>query len=123
MQVPSGRLAEEFGGRWVVAISLLGSGILNLATPSLTYSTVSLIASRVVLGFLQAGLFPACFAIIYNWFPLHERSTAYAIMEVGTMIGSISGSALAGYMADHGFAGGWVSSVTVDKISTTSNYL
>lgn len=108
MQVPSGRLAEEFGGRWVVAISLLGSGLLNLATPYLTYSTFSLIASRVVLGFLQAGLFPACFAIIYNWFPLHERSTAYAIMEVGTMIGSISGSALAGYMADHGFAGGWV---------------
>ena len=109
MQVPSGRLAEEFGGRWVVAISLLGSGILNLATPSLTGSTFALITSRVVLGFLQAGLFPACFAIIYNWFPLHERSTAYAIMEVGTMIGSVSGSALAGYMADHGFAGGWVS--------------
>lgn len=30
---------------------------------------------------------------------------AYAVMEIGTMVGSISASAMAGYLADHGFAG------------------
>ena len=124
MQVPAGRISEEFGGRWVVAFSLLGSGLLNLATPHLTFSVVLLTASRVVLGILQVsrhcqaaifrriinrcrqgGLFPACFSIIFNWFPVRERAVGYAVMEIGTMLGSIWASAMAGYLAEHGFAG------------------
>lgn len=116
MQIPSGRIAEEFGGRWVVAISLLGSGLLNILTPFLTYSVYIMTISRLILGVLQGGLFPACFAIIFNWFPLKERSVGYAVMEVGTMVGSISASALAGYLAEHGFAGGWPSTFYVSGI-------
>ena len=116
MQIPSGRIAEEFGGRWVVSISLLGSGILNLLTPYLTSSVFTMTISRLLLGVLQGGLFPACFAIIFNWFPLKERSIGYAVMEVGTMLGSISASALAGYLAEHGFAGGWPSTFYVSGI-------
>ena len=116
MQIPSGRIAEEFGGRWVVSISLLGSGILNLLTPHLTSSVFTMTISRLILGVLQGGLFPACFAIIFNWFPLKERSIGYAVMEVGTMVGSISASALAGYLAEHGFAGGWPSTFYISGI-------
>lgn len=116
MQIPSGRIAEEFGGRWVVSVSLIGSGLLNIFTPFFTFSVFTMILSRIIMGILQGGLFPACFAIIFNWFPLKERSIGYAVMEVGTMVGSISASALAGYLAEHGFAGGWPSTFYVSGI-------
>lgn len=113
LQIPSGRLAEVFGGKWIVAFSLLGSGILNLLTPLLTSSVWLMVASRLILGLLQCGLFPACFAIIFNWFPLKERSVAYAALEIGTMLGSVWAAGMAGYLAEHGFAGGWPSTFYV----------
>lgn len=116
MQIPSGRIAEEFGGRWVVSFSLLGSGILNILTPFLTFSVVVMVLSRLVLGVLQGGLFPACFSIIFNWFPLKERALGYSIMEIGTMIGSITAMAMAGYLAEHGFGGGWPSTFYISGI-------
>lgn len=58
MQVPAGRISEEFGGRWVVAVSLIGSGLVNILTPFLTFSVPLLTASRVVLGVLQVCSFP-----------------------------------------------------------------
>lgn len=113
LQIPSGRLAEVFGGKWIVAFSLLGSGILNLLTPHLTSSVLLMVASRLILGLLQCGLFPACFSIIFNWFPLKERSVAYAALEIGTMLGSVWAAGMAGYLAEHGFAGGWPSTFYV----------
>jgi ACS family sodium-dependent inorganic phosphate cotransporter-like MFS transporter 5 len=116
MQIPSGRVAEEFGGRWVVSFSLLGSGILNLLTPLLTSSVSLMVVSRVTLGLLQCGLFPACFSIIFNWFPQKERSIGYSIMEIGTMLGSVWAAAMAGYLAEHGFAGGWPSTFYISGV-------
>ena len=116
MQIPSGRIAEEFGGRWVVSFSLFGSGILNLLTPLLTASVWLMVVSRLTLGLLQCGLFPACFSIIFNWFPQKERSVGYSIMEIGTMLGSVWAAAMAGYLAEHGFAGGWPSTFYISGI-------
>lgn len=116
MQIPSGRIAEEFGGRWVVSFSLFGSGILNLLTPLLSVSVTWMVISRVTLGVLQCGLFPSCFSIIFNWFPQKERSIGYSVMEIGTMLGSVWAAAMAGYLAEHGFAGGWPSTFYVSGL-------
>ena len=58
MQVPSGRFAETYGAKWVIATSLLGTGIINLLTPIATESVPAFMASRAVLGVVQGGLFP-----------------------------------------------------------------
>lgn len=116
MQIPCGRLAEVFGGKWIVSFSLLGSGILNVLTPHLTSSFALMITSRMTLGLLQCGLFPACFSIIFHWFPLKERSMAYSVMEIGTMLGNVWASAMAGYLAEHGFAGGWPSTFYISGV-------
>lgn len=55
MQVPSGRMAEEFGGKTIVAISLIGSGVINLITPLVAPSVTLLVISRMALGFIQGG--------------------------------------------------------------------
>lgn len=116
MQIPCGRFVEIFGGKWFVAFSLLGSGILNALTPLLASSVPLMITSRMILGLLQCALFPACFSIIFHWFPLKERSMAYSVMEIGTMLGNVWASAMAGYLAEHGFAKGWPSTFYVSAI-------
>ena len=57
MQVPSGRMAEEFGGKSIVAISLIGSALINFITPLVAPSVTLLVMSRMALGFIQGGWF------------------------------------------------------------------
>ncbi|KAI1304267.1 putative transporter slc-17.2 [Halotydeus destructor] len=109
MQVPSARLAEVFGGKWIVAFNLLASGLINLVTPIFASSAFLLSFSRVMLGFVQGGIFPACFAIVCKWLPANERGPGLALFDTGSNIGSVSAMFLAGYLSDHGFAGGWPS--------------
>lgn len=116
MQVPSGRMAEEFGGKWIVAVSLIGSAVINFITPFVTGSMFVLLASRVVLGVLQGGIFPSCYALLYKWMPQRERSLALACMDVGATIGSIVAASLTGYLSEYGFAGGWPSSFYVSGL-------
>lgn len=123
MQVPSGRMAEEFGGKWIVAISLVGSAVINLITPLITDSITVLVTSRVVLGVLQGGIFPSCYAMLYKWMPQKERSLALAFMDVGATIGSIVAASLTGYLSEHGFAGGWPSSFYVSGLIATATFV
>lgn len=109
MQIPSGRMAETFGGKMIVTISLIGSGIINLITPFVASSTRVLIMSRMLLGVVQGGIFPSCYAMIGKWFPLKERSLGFAFMEIGATIGSVVATTSAGYLSEHGFGAGWPS--------------
>lgn len=116
MQVPSGRMAEEFGGKWIVAISLFGSALINIITPFITGSLAVLVTSRVILGVLQGGIFPSCYAMLYTWMPQKERSFSLACMDVGGTLGSIVAASVTGYLSEHGFAGGWPSSFYVSGL-------
>ena len=88
-QMPAGIAAEKFGGRYVVSLSLLGSCIISLLTPVVTDWAALLIFVRFVMGATQAGLFPASFGILCRWMPLKERTTAFALLNVGRSIGLI----------------------------------
>lgn len=123
MQVPAGRMAEESGGKWIVAISLVGSAVINIITPFITYSMAVLVTSRVVLGALQGGIFPSCYAMLYKWMPQRERSFALAFMDVGGTIGSIVAASLTGYLSEHGFAGGWPSAFYVSGLISAATYV
>jgi MFS family permease len=110
MQIPSGRMAEEFGGKTIVSISLIGSGIINLLTPLAASRSVRLmVLTRMFLGFVQGGIFPSCYSMITKWFPLSERSLGFAFMEIGATIGSVIATTMGGYLSEHGFSGGWPS--------------
>lgn len=100
LQVPVAILAQKYGGKWIVAISLIGSGVVNLLTPLIASSYLLLITSRILLGAAQAATYPAIYDIMCSWMPLKERSLAYAIIEAGGAVGSIASSAVAGYVSD-----------------------
>ena len=69
--------------------------------------------SRVALGFIQGGVFPACFQLICVWLPRKERTVAFGFIDFGINVGAIISGPLTGYLSEHGFAGGWPSSFYV----------
>lgn len=48
--------------------------MINLLTPLAAGNQYVLVATRVLLGVLQGGLFPAGFAMLAQWFPLRGNS-------------------------------------------------
>lgn len=99
LQVPAGRLSELFGGKWIVAIGLIVSGIINLITPSIVSSIPILITSRVFLGLIQGGILPACFSLIITWLPKDKRSLGFGLVNVGGNLGAVFAAAFTGYIS------------------------
>jgi sugar phosphate permease len=94
-----GYIIEKIGARqsmiygaliWAVSLTLFG----------MSSSFTSLLIWRIVLGFGEAVLFPACNTYVYNWFPIRERARASSIWYSGTMIGpALAGFTLAGIIS------------------------
>ena len=125
MQVPAGRMAELYGAKWIIATSLIGSGVINVITPLIADYVVLLTISRVTLGVLQGGVFPglkyyhyaARMASLIRFHssvdsmlrhdievvPLFkERSVAFTFLDLGGTSGAMLGASVAGYMSEHG---------------------
>lgn len=99
LQVPAGRLSELFGGKWIVAIGMIASGVINLITPSIVSSIPLLIISRVFLGLIQGGILPACFSLIITWIPETRRSLGFGLVNVGGNLGAVFAAAFTGYIS------------------------
>lgn len=94
-QVPSGAFAQRYGTRipltiFAVVWSLASAGF-GLA-PELS----SLIAAQLVMGFAQAGIFPAACNSIGHWMPFSQRSMACGVLSAGMQVGAILAGILAG---------------------------
>lgn len=101
-QVPSGMLAERFGGKYVILFALIGSTLGSVLTPFIAHFHVSILClTRAFMGMCQAGFFPASFGIACKWMPLKERSFAFAIIELGSNIGSVLTFYAAGYIINN----------------------
>ena len=88
--VPAGLLAERFGGKWVITLTLAGPALASIVVPFITdYPVWILIACRFVLGALQAGFYPSAYGMVAAWFPLKERSLAFAVIDVGAVLGAV----------------------------------
>ncbi|GFR08164.1 putative inorganic phosphate cotransporter [Trichonephila clavata] len=109
-QVVGGRLAEIAGGKWVMGLSVLIASLLTLVTPfAADIGVAAITIVRVMLGLAHGFAMPTAFAMFGHWAPLAERSTMLALCIVGDHVGTILTMPLAGYLCEHGFAGGWPS--------------
>lgn len=86
LQIPVAIFVQKFGGKWIIAVSLIGSGVVNLGTPIIASSYWMVIVSRVVLGAVQAATYPAIYDMMCAWIPIKERSLSYAIIESGGQV-------------------------------------
>ncbi|KAI1294735.1 putative transporter slc-17.2 [Halotydeus destructor] len=109
LQIPSGRMAEIFGSKYIITLGLLGSGLVNLLTPLAATSVLVMTLTRILIGIFQAGIYPATILLCKKWFPANEVSTAVGLQSFGTSMGSFLSSILTGYLSEYGFSGGWPS--------------
>jgi len=103
-------MADRFGGKWPFGVSVLGSSVISLLTPSAARLHFGVLMLLRVLSGLGAGFeFPAMHALIARWSTPRNRSLVVAVIIVGTNVGIIVGMMLSGVLCDYGFAGGWPS--------------
>jgi len=91
-QVPAGVLADFFGVRLILALSLVIEGIATFGMGYIsTYDTG--FALRVLTGIGAGAVYSACARALMEWFPPKERGTAFGIMlgspAAGILLASI----------------------------------
>ncbi|QSX73768.1 MFS transporter [Lysobacter arenosi] len=84
----AGAIIDRLGTRvgYAIAISIWS---LAAMSHSLAASVIGFAAARFVLGFGEAGNFPAAIKTVAEWFPRKERALATGIFNSGSNIGAI----------------------------------
>lgn len=107
-QIPGGRLAELFGGKYIYGIGVLVTAIFTLLTPLAAYSGLpALVLVRVLEGMGEGVTFPAMHAMLARWVPPLERSKFAALVYAGANFGTVISLPLSGYLCDLEYMGGW----------------
>lgn len=100
--VPSGWLANRFGGKRVLLAAVLWWSIFTLVTPlAAGISFAALIAARIAMGLGEAAMFPAAYNLYSRWVPAGERSRAVALMLSGIPLGTLFALMTTGVMVKH----------------------
>lgn len=85
MQIPGGALADRFGYRKVILVSLFSWSIFTILTGS-AWSLLSLIFVRFLFGIGEGSFFPSGSKAIATNFPVNQRSGAMSIMLASAAI-------------------------------------
>ncbi|KAJ2946185.1 hypothetical protein O0L34_g5119 [Tuta absoluta] len=102
--VPGGMLAERFGGKWVLGLGLLSTGLCTLITPMVVRAggAGALFALRVIEGLGEGPTMPALMVMVSRWAPKAERARFGAIVFGGAQIGNIAGTYFSGLVLHNG---------------------
>jgi ACS family glucarate transporter-like MFS transporter len=90
-QVPSGWLAQRWGGRRALTVYAAGWSIV-MAFTAMAANLPALLGARWAMGALQAGIFPCCTMILAAWYPVTRRGFASAILNSFMLIGGVLAS-------------------------------
>jgi MFS family permease len=85
-QIPMGNLADRYGARKVLALSIVAWSLVTMAT-GFVWGLVSLYAIRLLLGITEAGAYPAAAGLVKRWAPPEERGTCSSIVALGGRLG------------------------------------
>lgn len=107
-QIPGGRLAELFGGKYIYGIGVLITAIFTLLTPIAAQSSLpALVLVRILEGMGEGVTFPAMHAMLARWVPPLERSKFAALVYAGANFGTVISLPLSGYLCSLEYMGGW----------------
>lgn len=105
-----GRATDHYGERAVVSVTMIGMGLVAIATAMFASSYTVLLCFIGVLGMLYASVQPGGTRAILRWFPAHHRGLAtgfrQAAVPLGTSIAALILPALAA-------SSGWRTAVLV----------
>lgn len=82
--IPGGIVAERYGAKWVVALTVFLSSLVTVILPwCATEDAILFIAMRAAQGFLEGGAFPAVYRMVAKWFPPLEKGTLMNFIITG----------------------------------------
>ncbi|XP_014280492.1 putative inorganic phosphate cotransporter isoform X2 [Halyomorpha halys] len=101
--VPAGLLAERWGVKWVLGISIFTSTCTTLIIPivSRTFGSWGLICLRILMGLAQGCLYPALIVLMSNWSSANERGRLGAIIFTGGYLGNFLSMAISGLIISY----------------------
>src|SRR3954452_6041074 len=88
MQLPGGWLADKFGSRKVITISILLWSLFTILT-GMAWSLMSMIIIRFMFGLGEGGYPAASSKAIADVFPKKERTSAQTIMMSSNSLGGV----------------------------------
>ncbi|CAH1397961.1 unnamed protein product [Nezara viridula] len=96
--VPGGLMAERWGVKWVLGVSIFVSSSCTFITPpvSRTFGSWGLIFLRIVIGLGQGPVYPALNVLLSNWSSANERGRLGAIVFAGAYVGNFISMAISG---------------------------
>ena len=102
-QIPTGLLVDAWGPRRALFLfGLLGAVTVAMAAGTLWVDAATgfalLLASRVLMGIAQAGLFPASTRAISVWIPLRRRAFAAGTLQACMALGGAVGAFITGQL-------------------------
>ncbi len=98
-QIIGGVLADRFGGKRVLGVSLIAWSIFTALTPiAASASFALLIIARIGLGLGEAPLSPAALSLFGKWVPEAERSRAVAFFSSAAILGTLFALLVTGWM-------------------------
>jgi len=125
----AGRIIDRLGTKWGFAIAIIawsaaamihavaipiGRGVLTVfglfGITGLSASVIGFIVARAMLGFGEAGNFPAAIKATATYFPKRERSLATGIFNSGTNVGAVLAPLTVPWLA---FRWGWQSTFLI----------
>jgi len=90
LQVLGGVLANRYGGRLVLGVSVLLWSVFTLLTPLAAYTSLSiLILTRILMGLGEGAAFPASYNIVANWSPKPEQTSSVGLIISSASIGTV----------------------------------
>ncbi len=92
-QMPSGWLAQRWGGRRTLTLYAAGWSLL-MGAMAFAGGPSELEGMRAAMGVLQAGIFPCCTMILASWYPTSRRGFASAVLNSFMLIGGAIAAAL-----------------------------
>jgi MFS transporter, ACS family, glucarate transporter len=87
-QIPMGTLADRYGARKVLAISIAAWSLVTMAT-GFVGGFVALLGIRLLLGITEAGAYPAAAGLVKNWAKPEERGRFSSAVAFGGRIGGV----------------------------------
>lgn len=115
-QIPAGLIADRFGVRLVLTLSLIVEGLATFAMGSITTYEAGF-SLRLVTGLGAGAVYGACARALMEWFPPEERGTAFGAMlgapSAGIVLSSLIIPALNG-------AFGWEAAFKISGLATVA---
>jgi ACS family glucarate transporter-like MFS transporter len=97
-QIPMGSLADRYGARLVLALSIAAWSLVTMLT-GFVLGIAALLAIRLLLGITEAGAYPAAAGLVKRWARPEERGRCSSLVALGGRVGGAIAPALTALLA------------------------